>query len=474
MKKYRELLKNIYFLTISNFGSKILIFLLVPLYTKQLSTQEYGNYDFIYVTISLLIPLLTLNIFDGATRFLLDKESKFEEKEIICKVTFKYLIISVLIIFVFCTINYFFPLIEILKDYAVFFFLLYFSTASYQAMQNIIRGFDKIYGIAIAGAINSILMVVFNILFLLVFKIGLTGFFIANILANFIVCLYLIFILKNDIKRIIFTKINKKIEKEMLKFSKPLMVNSIGWWINNVSDRYIVTYFCGAAINGIYSIAYKIPSILSVVQSIFNQAWTIFAIKNVDEENNDSIIKVYEIYNVLLITTCSSLILTSKILSKIFYMNEFFNAWIYMPFLLISMVFNSLSGTVGGVLSANKESKIMGTSTLLGAILNTLLNFILVKKIGALGAAISTMVSCLIVWLLRIFILNKRFKIMLVKYKDVIVYILMLIQSIFILLIKNEFKMYSLELTIFLLIIILNVNTIKKIIYKIFKREVVI
>ena len=84
MKKYKELIKNMGLLTLSNFGSKILSFFLVPLYTAVLSTKDYGNFDFVTVTASLLIPLLTLNISEGALRFLLDKEKNKKQIFNIC------------------------------------------------------------------------------------------------------------------------------------------------------------------------------------------------------------------------------------------------------------------------------------------------------------------------------------------------------------------------------------------------------
>ena len=64
-----------------------------------------------------------------------------------------------------------------------------------------------------------------------------------------------------DLKR---GKWNKTVAKAMFAYGIPLVANSIAWWINNASDRYILTFFCGTALNGVYSVSYKIPSILSL------------------------------------------------------------------------------------------------------------------------------------------------------------------------------------------------------------------
>ena len=73
MGKYKYLLKNIGLVTINNFTSKILAFLLVPLYTNVLSTAEYGTYDLYTTTAFLLIPILSVDIAEALVRFLLDE-----------------------------------------------------------------------------------------------------------------------------------------------------------------------------------------------------------------------------------------------------------------------------------------------------------------------------------------------------------------------------------------------------------------
>lgn len=404
MKKYKDLIKNIGVLTLSNFGSKILSFLLVPLYTSILTTEEYGNFDFITVTISLLIPILTLNITEAALRFLLDKKNNQKD---IFEICLKTIIISIFILLIFVIVNRYLNIIPILNVYNIFFVIYYIVSLNYEWAQNFTRGLDKLSNIAIGGIINSIFILFLNILFLVIFKLGLKGYFLANIIANIIATSYLL--ISINIKQYIkfdtinvFCVSNKRLKKEMLKYSKPLMVNSIGWWINNVSDRYIVTYILGVAENGIYSVAYKIPSILSIIQSIFNQAWAITAVKTFDKNDEDRFFEsIYVSYNFLMVCWCSILIILTKFLASILYKNEFYNAWKYMPFLMISIVFSAISGLLGGIFSAVKNSKMMSVSTMVGAIINIILNFFLIHIVGTIGAAISTAISCCIVWIIR-------------------------------------------------------------------------
>ena len=92
------------------------------------------------------------------------------------------------------------------------------------------------------------------------------------------------------------TKEDKQIEREMIAYSVPLILNSVSWWINNASDRYILTYFSGVAVNGIYSVAYKIPTILSTIQSIFYNAWSISAITEFDRNDTDGFLGIHILF----------------------------------------------------------------------------------------------------------------------------------------------------------------------------------
>lgn len=131
-----------------------------------------------------------------------------------------------------------------------------------------------------AGVIHTFFFLGLNIVFLAVLKIGVYGYLLAIDLSNIIAALYLVIrckIYKNfvDIRRI-----DRSLAKQMLRYSLPMIPDYISWWINNASDRYILSYFCGAAANGIYAVAYKIPTILNSITSIFSSAWRISSVDN--------------------------------------------------------------------------------------------------------------------------------------------------------------------------------------------------
>ena len=395
--KYKYLLKNLGLMTISSFASKILSFILVPLYTAALTTDEYGTYDIYTTTAFLLIPLLSVCISDAVLRFALDKENEPNE---VFSIGILFYIRACICVTILIAVNYMLEIVEVLNQYPLFFLLYYYLCLISDILTQFARGLERISDVAISGILSSITTIFLNILFLLIIPLGIEGYFIANISAFGITALYLFFRL--HVWKYLKCHITKKLKKKMVTYSSPLILNQIGWWINNASDRYIVTWICGTAANGIYSVAYKIPSLLSVFQTIFNQAWTLSAVKELDEEANRFYTNIYKIYNCGMVLICSALVAADKIIARLLFANDFYEAWKYAPYLMLSVVFGSLSGLLGGIFTAAKDSKIIAKTTAVGASVNTVLNIILVYLIGPIGAAIATLISYILVWGVRL------------------------------------------------------------------------
>ena len=452
VNKYRYLLKNIGLLTLSSFATKLLSFFLVPLYTNILSTTEYGTYDLFNTTIGVLLPILTLNIQESVMRFSID--SKYDRKSIVT-VAAKYLIFSNFIVILGLLVNYVFSFSLIAKQYAIFFFLMFLSQSLSGMITMYVRGIDKISDLSVSSVISSVITICLNVSFLAFFHWGLIGYFMANIIGPMVQSLYLI-IKAHVISDIQLRRAYPSEKNEMVNYSNPLIANSIAWWVNNASDRYVVVLFCGLAENGIYSVASKIPSILNIFQTIFNQAWTLSAVKDFDpEDRNGFFSNTYKVYNCMMVVLCSGIIAFDKILAGFLYAKDFFIAWKYVPWLTIAIVFGAMSGYIGGFFAAVKDSKIFAKSTVYGAITNIILNLILTPIMGALGAAIATAVSYFEVWIFRYLHSRRYIKIKVNMIRDLITYFLLVCQSIILLIEMKNSHMYILEFGIFILIVLL-------------------
>lgn len=394
--RYSYLVKNTGILAISNFSSKILAFLLVPLYTRVLTTEEYGNYDFVSTTIQLLIPILTISICDAVVRYLM--EEGISHKHVIT-VGMRFCLIGVVLFTIFILVNRLFGEVYALSEYACMSILLFFSTVFYQFTTSAAKGMEKISMIAVAGVMSTLVMISTNIVFLLYLKMGIIGFFSAGILSQFIPAIFLFFRL--ELTKYNQAKINKDVRNVMIKYSMPLILNTVGWWMNNALDRYAVTFICGAAANGVFSVAYKIPTILATVQQIFIQAWQITAIKEYSKDSGAFYGKMMNFINMTMGMTCMALVLMTKLLAGFLYANDFYQAWQYVPFLLVSGVMNSASGILGPILCADENSRALGVSTFFGASINVVLNILFVYAIGPQGATIATLISSFAIYEFR-------------------------------------------------------------------------
>ena len=155
----------------------------------------------------------------------------------------------------------------------------------------------------------------------------------------------------------------------------------------------------GVGANGLLSVAYKIPQIINTLQGIFIQAWQISAIKEYGENDTAEFYgRTFSYITLIMCATCSLLILLTKPIGHLLYQKDFFPAWQYVPFLLVSCVLNSASSFLGPILAAKKDSKSMAMSAVYGASTNLILNIVLVYLIGIQGATIATAISSLIIY----------------------------------------------------------------------------
>ena len=458
-RKYKELTNNTLLFTISNFGSKIISFLLVPLYTNVLSTSDYGSVDLVSTTVQLLLPLLTLNIQDAVLRFALDKEQ--DEKDVISN-GLKVISIGSFALFVVLSVCIVFKPFQINSIYLIFLFLNFLFMSLNNTFSMYLRSMNRVKIIVIAGLANTFLACVLNILFLLVLKWGVTGFFVANLMG--VVVSVIIMLMLGNIRKEIIYKTSNVTLRAMVAFSTPLILNSLAWWLNNASDRYILSFFCGAAVNGVYAVAYKIPTILSTVQGVFYNAWTVSAIKEFDKNDTDGFVgNIFSLYNCISIISCSVLLLMNPILARLLYAKEFYAAWRYVPMLLVGSVFNGLALFEGCIFTAVKQTKEVSKTTLIGAAVNTLLNVALIPIIGAMGAAIATMIGYLSVTIIRTISTNKIVKMKLSWPIHIISVVLILIQGV----VATFESTTVIQILIFLLIFYVQKSFIGKVFLKV-------
>ena len=425
-KKYKNLTKNVGLFAVSNFGSKIISFLFVPLYTYYLSTADYGMVDLISTTVSLLIPVLTINIQDAVLRFSLDKNKNSKQ---ILGIGLRINLYANTIFIIGLFLLQLLGILHLSSLYCFFTYISFSCGALNNSLQMYLKAEDKVFVLTISSLLQTLIVCVGNIITLSVLKIGIEGYLITSIV-GYLLPIVVMFIF-GKILPIKKSAVDNSIKKEMIAYSMPLIINSVSWWINNASDRYILTYISGVAVNGIYSISYKIPTILSTVQSIFYNAWSISAITEFDKDDSDGFFgNAYSFYSFLCLFFFLFIIVLNKPISKILFSGEFFTAWKYVPILLIATLFNGLALFQGCMYTAIKKTKIISQTTIIGAVVNTIMNFILIYYFSAIGAAIATLLGYLTTWSIRTIMLRKHISMKVNWTKEIFLYTIVCVEAI--------------------------------------------
>ncbi|MFR1215251.1 MAG: lipopolysaccharide biosynthesis protein [Acutalibacteraceae bacterium] len=268
--KYRNLAQNTAIFAIGTFSSKVLVFLMMPIYTRALTTAEYGTVDLIQQISNLLVPIVTLGVTNALIRFGADRSFRKNDvftTGVIC------------LLGGFSLLLCFAPVIHMISytsDHTVmlYFFVLMSSARELCSQFSRAKGYVKLF--AFDGFLSTLMTCLLTITFLLGFKWGINGYLSAIIVSDALSTMFLFFSarLYQNIK---FRSLNKRTFKMMLRFAVPMIPSTLLWWIVSVSDRYVITYVVGPEANGLYAAAYKIPTIIVLVSTIFMNAWQVSA-----------------------------------------------------------------------------------------------------------------------------------------------------------------------------------------------------
>lgn len=420
MNIYKKLIGNSIIFAIGNLGSKVITFLLVPLYTHYLSTMEYGIVDMVTTTTSLMLPIVSANIFESVLRFAIDKD---ENKQ---KVLTNSLLVgsigSILSILLMPIIGIF------ITDKKLLFYLI--GILVLQVFRSIFSQFARAIGevkiFAIDGIVMTLITAISNIFFLTILDLGIDGYLLSLILANLFSALYLIISL-HIWKYINISTSNVAYSKILLQYSIPMIPNSIMWWLISASNRYFILFFVGASGNGIFAVANKIPGILNIFSTIFSQAWQLSAIEEYGNDNKSNFYtNVFNVYSGVLLVITGVIVTTTKIFMKYFLDEAYYAGWKLIPFLVIGVVFSSFSGFLGANYLASKETKGVFKTSIYGGFISLILNVILIPLLGIMGASISNMLSFFMMFILR-YVDTKKMINMHIDFKTMIINTLLIL-----------------------------------------------
>lgn len=397
-QSYKKLFSNTIIFAIGSFGSKLLVLILVPLYTAALSPEQYGTVDLVAQTANILLPIFTLSVSEAALRFGLDARSPEQRKTV-------YTTCLAVVIAGLGIMAAIFPLLsrlDYLHGFAPILYIYVWTAALKQLNATYVRSLEKVRLFAFDGILTTLEMILFNILFLLKFKWGMTGYLLAIILSDLCSSLFLFFAAglwrHVDPRRFSLSSLT-----DMLKYCAPLVPTTLLWLVTSISDRFIITYFHGEAMNGINTVAYKIPTIITTVFTMFSQAWNMSAIQENDSAGKEEFYtSVFSLNQAFMYVMAAGILLINRPLTYVWVNPAYHEAMLYSPILTLATVFTCYNVFLGSVYIAQKRTKRSFATSLAAGIINIILNFLLIPRFGIYGAALATFAAYFAVFFYRL------------------------------------------------------------------------
>ena len=352
MGKYKNLLVNIGLFTLNTVSTKLITFLLVPLYTYFLTAAQYGVTDMSLTVAGLVTPVVTLSIGDATTRYIIDDP---DDKERYISVGFWVTLVGCLIMLLLL------PLLGLsifggLGNYK-WFYLAYFASSAFNAyLANVARGLNQIKLITWASIASSL---------------------VSALSAGFL--------------------------KKMLLYSVPLMPNAIFWWVGTSVNRFFITSMLGIGASGLFAAASKIPNVMNMVSSTFWQAWSLSAFQEFKKTDTGKFYSnVFAVFRTFCFLAASGLMLLTPWLASLLLQKKFYDSWPIIPVLILAFLFNVFAGFYGTVFTASMKTKHLMTSTAAAAIVVVVLTWLLVRIMGLQGAAWAMVGSNLVMYVIRV------------------------------------------------------------------------
>lgn len=397
MNRGNKFINDIFIYAVGNLGSKLITFLLVPLYTYFIAPDDFGYYD-IALNISFLgIGILSFQLRDGVFRFLLDNEDDRIRKNVI-SFTYRFLLRATLVAFAIGFFCLFFFEIRFLPWIVALTVIFMF----YEIYIQVIRGLGKNLYFVYTGILTSALTIAFSCLFLIGLDCGVLGIFYANILSRVLSMGIIECKLKILKKYFRYNFSDHQINREMIKYSLPLLPNALCYWLLGSSNRLFINHYLGLESNGIYAVAMKFASIFETFSLIIYQAWQETSIKQYGSQDKNRFFSSVLYAQMYVFSAFVILVIFMIKWNYGWLVDEKFQASVQYLFPMgISVIFFSLTSFFDMGYQCSKETARNLPGVILATGLNLLLNYLLIQQWAIWGIVVSSIFTYLFLFLYR-------------------------------------------------------------------------
>ena len=395
------LLGNTLVFALGGLAIKAVSLVLMPLYTTALTAGEYGTAELLNSAIEIVLPLLSAGVVEALYRFSIDddvpKDELFADSLVVLGG-------GVVCAGAACALG------SVLwnMEHAAAFFALFCSVCVFKATTQLARGLGHVRRFVAYGLINALAMVVSTYLLLVRAHLGVEG-YLWSFTIGYLVGGLVAFLGSAEYRLLAPFRFDRDLLRRMLVYSLPLVPNLLSWWLVSVSGRYVVLWGSGVVAAGLFTAASKMPALVNIVASVFQQAWQYSTAREIDSPDRGAFFgSVLRGYSLATLTAAGLVIALNRPISRVMLQAEFAEGWRYVPLLMLVASFGVISIFFESFYQALKNSGVLMASTAMGAVVNVILGVALVPFMGPWGAGLAGAVAYALILVVRAYDLGHR------------------------------------------------------------------
>lgn len=412
-EKNKTLETNTIILSFGILFSKVLSLFIVPFFSRWLETEEYGKFDLCNTIIALIVPIVSFSCGEALFRLMIEAKNHQRENCIIGSSVNVYFLGDILGVIISLPICY------VLLDLDLYLPFAFFLTGDmiYNFGTALARGKRDMVSFSLASIIYMIILVITSVFLVKVMGCGVKGLLISYGVA-FMGSGFITLYKCRFCYRISWA--STTVIKELLQYSIPTLPNTISWWIMQASDRSIIAATLGNTYNGIYAVANYLPAMCTTMFNAFHWSWQ----QDVSEKINDNNIKAYinkvfcDVFEGI-ISFGAVVVAFTFLVFKLFFSDEYNAAYNQVGILVWSAMVLFVAQFLGSIMIGLKDTRMLGGSTVIAAIVNITIDGLLINKIGLYAASLSTLFGNIVLFIIRLWLLREIISIRL-KFKHFI------------------------------------------------------
>lgn len=392
-----KFVKDIGIYAIGNIGSKIITFLMVPMYTHYVDKSDFGYYDLCFTWCLLLMPFVTLQLRDGAFRFLLDCDNDTRRKRIVTFVSRTLISTTILSCLITAALALFTNI-----QYLGYALGMLLAMSFQEVYSQVFRGLRNNRAFVTVGILSALGIGLFSIFFVVGLGWGIKGIFLANILARVLALIIVEARVRLITRNTRWSISSREVAHDILRYTLPLLPGSLCWWLTGSSDRLFITHFLGLDVNGVYAVATRFTGIIYTLAVIYYQAWQETAILQYNSPDRDRFFsRMFSSYITLLGLILVGYVFLLKVNYGWMVAEQYHESLNYIYPLGLSAVIFAAAAFFDMGYQCAKDTKRTLPAIVLSAAINVVLNFLLIKPLGVYGVIVTQLVTYLVLFIYR-------------------------------------------------------------------------